>query len=271
MIPLRADSTLQLAWGLTLNFSHEDKEVAVGNSLLQEFQNLRMRFKDAPKTLEYLDNLTSIIGSYLRTAGFERDVYVSYLDIFKETRDTRLKNIDDVSELASFSSGSFILRFAAFLGLGTLADVLGSFGGIAKPTPGLPFDLSFFLLFGLGGVVAFTFSVRLLKERFVAGAINHSFEEQLEFWESFARPAFKRELKHLAQQLKIIIAKYYPSYSEDLLANENALDSLLESILPDKHLYEIVKPRRKRGMLDRIKSLFRRVTRLELKRALSQA
>lgn len=249
-IPLRIDSTLQLAWGLTLNFSHEQNEVAVGTTLLEELNNLRDRYKNGQKSLAYLDNLISVLSSYLRTAGFERDVYVSYLDIFKQIRDVRIKNINDVSELASLSSGSLVLRLGAFLGIGTLIDVIGSVRGFAAPTPGFPFNLGFFLLAGVVGVLLVTFSVRLFKGKLVASAINHSFNEQLVLWKRKARPGFKRELKRLAKRLEVLVEEYYPSHTEDVLKNEEALDSLINSILPEESLYHITK-RRKPGILTR--------------------
>jgi hypothetical protein len=249
-IPLRIDSTLQLAWGLTLNFSHEQNEVAVGASLLAELSNLRERYKSDQKSLAYLDNLISVLSSYLRTAGFERDVYASYLDIFKQIRDVRIKNINDASELASLSSGSFILRLGAFLGIGTLVDVVGSIRGFASPTPGFPFNLSFFLLAGVAGVLLLTFAIRLSKGKLVANAINHSFNEQLVLWKRKARPGFNRELKRLAARLEVLVKEYYPEYTEDVMRDKEALDSLINSILPEESLYHITK-RRKPGFLTR--------------------
>ena len=145
--PLRIDSTIQLAWGLTLNFSHEKTQNDVGKDFMEWLKTLRADYAEDKHAQVYIDNLTAILSSYLRTSAFEREVYVGYLDTYKDLREANTKNINDMADLASFSSGSILTKIAAFLGFGSLAEVIGTITQSASPTQGLPFNLNY-LLFG---------------------------------------------------------------------------------------------------------------------------
>jgi len=237
--PIRIDSTLQLAWGLTLNFSHEPTQQKVGASYLQDFQNLKQQFKDDKKSLDYLDNLSSVLTAYLRTSGFERDIYVSYLNMYRDIRDARVKNINDLADLASFSSGSFLIRLAAFLGFGSLADVIGTITNYSRPSAGLPFNLNVVLLGGLLGIGLIVVVAKLTRGFWIARAENECYTRLLEFWSAEARPGFRRELENLAERLKVLVNEYYPSYTEKVLTDKTELGSLLDAILPYADLYKI--------------------------------
>lgn len=238
--PISLVSTVELAWGLTLNFSSDEKENKVGAEFLTGFMDLKTRYKDDPRAAAYLDGLSSILSGYLRTSGFERDTFISCLDVYKKSRDSRLKNIDDLANLASVSPGSFLARMAGFLGIGSLSAVIGTVTSVAKPTSGLPFNLAAFLLFGFGGVLLVTFVVRALESTFIESAMRNCEEGQLAFWRTVARPQFKRELKHLANQVQYLQASL--AYTSIEVVD---VEKLAHDLLPSENLYQsiVCKPR----------------------------
>jgi hypothetical protein len=239
--PLRVDSTLQLAWGLTMNFSHEAKENEVGKTYLDFLKALRDNYKDDSTAKEYLDNLSTLLSSYLRTTAFERDVIIGYLDTYKNRRDATVKDINDVSNLASFSSGSFISKVGVFLGFGSLASILDTLTKFATPTQGLPFNLSVVLFGGVAGLVLTLFGFRLFRGRLIQKAETECYEKQMALWMFKARQVFIDELCHLRERLILLVTKYYPNYHEDILDTNvgDELQNFFNVILPEEELYKV--------------------------------
>jgi len=242
--PLRIDSTIQLAWGLTLNFSHETTEDNVGKAFLEWLKTLRDAYSNDHDTQVYIDNLSAALSSYLRTSGFERNVYVSYLDTYKNLREVKIKNINDVADLASVSSGSFLAKLGTFLGFGSLAQIIGAITNVASPTQGLPFSLNAVLFGGLLGLGATVLVVKAVRGRLIQRIENESFKEQLLLWKNKAKPRFIEDLFNLHERLRPLVAKFYPNYTEDTLTmSKGELEAYLDVILPDTDLYKIAKKR----------------------------
>jgi hypothetical protein len=236
--PLRVDSTIQMAWGLTLNFSSDAKENTVGTGFLSMLEGLRQQYQNDPNTQAYLDNLCAEMSGYLRTSGYERDAYVKYLDKISNRRDASVSNINDISDLASTSSSGLLAKISAFLGIGSLAQLVGIITSTALPTPGLPFNLTAVLVGGLGGLALFVLIVRLTRPYLTWRADYHCFRRQQDYWEHKARPGFVRELIQLAGQLRKLVRGYYPKYTEETLTMaEGELRSLIDSFLPSADLY----------------------------------
>ncbi len=103
--PLRVDSTLQLAWGLTLNLSHEANQVKIGQAFLEYLRGLKEQHRKDPTASSYLDNLECMLGAYLRSMGFERDVFVKGLNIIDGKRDERIKSINAVHSFIRIKAG----------------------------------------------------------------------------------------------------------------------------------------------------------------------
>jgi len=192
--PIRIDSTIELAWGLTLNFSSDPNERAVGANFLKWFDGLRQLYKNDSRAQAYLDDLSAVLTGYLRTAGYERDVFVRQLNMFRRIRDESVKSISEVADPSSVSIGSFLSKLAAFLGVGTLAGLVGTITNIVAPTTGLPFNLVVVGLYGLGGIAALMLGFWVSRSWMIQRVENGTFDRQAKFYRTRMRPQFKEEL-----------------------------------------------------------------------------
>lgn len=136
---MTVDSTLHLAWGLTLNLSRQAKQVRLGQTVEDYWKNFRSQIPlNNIKDLNYYDNLFSVLSTFIRSIGFERDVYAQYLDFQEQRRKQTIKYWNDLADMASFSKEGVLIRIASFLGIG------GGFSitGIAANIPGISSVLS---------------------------------------------------------------------------------------------------------------------------------
>lgn len=127
--PLRIDATLHLAWGLTLNLSGVQNQVTLGQTIRDYYlKDLVGTYTGEeisdPKTKRYLDNLGTLLSTYLRSIGYEKDVYDNYLDVQKEKRDQKINNINNLADFTSLSPGSAAAKIGAFFGIGSLAEFI---------------------------------------------------------------------------------------------------------------------------------------------------
>lgn len=130
--PLRLDATLHLAWGLTLNLSGVENQVTLGQTIRDYYlKDLVGTYTgeeiNDPKTKRYLDNLGSLLSTYLRSVGYEKDVYDNYLNIQRDKRDQKITNINNLADFTSLSSESAIAKIGAFFGIGSIAEFAKSF------------------------------------------------------------------------------------------------------------------------------------------------
>lgn len=123
--PLRIDSTLHLAWGLTLSLSHDNNQVSLGTLLndhyVKNFADTfsNENFKDQ-RAKRYIENLGSLLGTYLRSMGYEKDIYDSYLDVQQTKRNQKINTINELSDMTSLSKEGLVAKVVSFFGIGSL-------------------------------------------------------------------------------------------------------------------------------------------------------
>lgn len=120
--PLRIDSTLHLAWGLTLYLSGDEKQNKLAaelkaNLLASFLSDKTNKFDDTD--WRYAQNLIAVISAYLRRMGFEKEVYDRYLNAEKDRLTGITEYWKNVGDMTSFSTESTIIRVASFLGIGS--------------------------------------------------------------------------------------------------------------------------------------------------------
>ncbi len=130
--PLSIESTLHLAWGLTLTLSHEDTQQKLGSHFLELLGKIHEEYKSDIVAQKYLNNLDSILSRFLRNLGYEKDVYSSYLDTHKNKKEQIIQNTKDISDFTSLSSEGMVIRIASFFGIGSLTELAVTFGRPAQ-------------------------------------------------------------------------------------------------------------------------------------------
>jgi hypothetical protein len=231
--PLRFDSTIELAWGLTLNLSHEKNEVKIGQAFLDYYKMMKERFKSNNHVSGYLENLDGLMSTYLRSMGFERDVFVKGLDIIDKVRDERIKGINDLADMTSFSKDGLILRVSSFLGIGTLANFLASPGFLPSSV-----NLNLLLFWGFLGLIAGVGVAKLLRGSLITWVTAKAYTQEQFFWKEHGKKVFTSRLRNFSHDLKALGDVFYPKYHEPVLDDDKILSKFLDEILPDEKVYE---------------------------------
>ncbi len=236
--PFRLDSILELAWGLTLNFSHEDKEKEVGKSLLDYFEKTVEQYKAGSKERAYLNDVRAALTGYLRTYGLERDAFVDQLDEYKEVKEARIKVYTDIGSLSSVSKESAVVKLASFVGIGSASTAIATFFN-AEPTPGLPFNLLAALLGGITGLFLVSSLFRLLAPRLIDRAERLCYRDKTGIWRNMERPLYLKGLSNLYEAVTPIVKLHYDGYRERVLDNKEELYKFLDALLPANDLYQL--------------------------------
>jgi hypothetical protein len=222
--PIRVDNTLHLAWGLSLNLSSDENQRAIGSTIKDYWKDLRDKVGNDEKTKNYVDNLFFLIAAYLRTVGFERDVYARQLDVLEKNRNNTLESLNDLADMTSFSTESLIVRISSFLGIGSLADIL-----VTPKT----IDPNIILFFGMIGLFGSILLLKWWRHFRIREDNNNSAKQQKKYWERVARPSFMYSLSHLFEDVKELVKVYYPNYrSEPILTNMGEPATTIDRLLP---------------------------------------
>lgn len=280
--PLRIDATLHLAWGLTMNLSGIENQVTLGQTLrdyyLKDFVGTYSGEEiNDPKTKRYLDNLGALLSTYLRSVGYEKDVYDNYLDIQKKKRDQKIANINNLADFTSLSSESAVAKIASFVGIGSVAELLKSVPSAqmqqqlsatvaalteqAKNHPAdadkisslisnvtaatnainsstvLSPDIALIIGIGFVGMVGLTLGFRRVRDKWTIRYIDEAYRLQQEYWESVARPSYFLSLRHLFEDVRLLVNKEYTGYKEPILDEPGRANEIIDDILPRTFLY----------------------------------
>jgi len=291
--PLRVDSSVRLAWSLTMGLSGDSNQNEMGETIKEQWVALIKRYTAGiesittgnrttsrtstgdganpnnqvavtewtttaypsaqnfnsliePRDLLYIENLWTVIGSYLRRTGFERDVYARYLDTLDKNRLLYIESLNELADMTSFLSESLIVRISSFLALGTLADIVNDISRfIVIPGPGgtpiPPPDPVVFLAFGGIGLFVTLVFFKIWRKWKFKERNNDMFQEQGEYRNKIARLNFRKGLIQLYKDVRDLAVKFYPGYYEDPFNNDNAIGDLVDSLLPSKDVYNVPK------------------------------
>jgi hypothetical protein len=227
--PIRVDTTVHLAWGLSLNLSSDENQKQLGSSVKDYFKDLGNRVGNDEKAKNYVDNLFALITAYLRTVGFERDVYARNLTLLEKNRENTIESLNDLADMTSFSTESLIIRVSSFLGLGSLADLV-----ISSTT----IDPNIILFFGMVGLFGTILLLKWWRHSRIQKDNENIAKKQQEYWKDVARPSFMNSLTHLFVDVKELAKDYYPNYqSEPILTNLGEPKTTIDNLLPHEPLY----------------------------------
>ena len=128
--PLSVNAAMHMAWGLTLHLSHEPGQKDLAKFFEEQFKEIWKTHKTDKHALKYLENLSAILSASLRSMGFERDVYIRYLDYLTKKGEAEIKFADDLANLSSFSADGLLSRLIALIGGGTIGAAIANLLGI---------------------------------------------------------------------------------------------------------------------------------------------
>lgn len=238
LFPLTARGILEMCWGLTMNFSHEDHQVVLGKTFTDKLLPLFDDMKNNPRDKAFVQALLMNIFGTMRSLGFIRENHVSYLDYQSDRLTRKRQSLEQIGSLASFSGSGLYSKIASFIGVGSLADVIAKLNlpeSFILPELYIPL----FAAAGIGGAFLLTFFV----SRYVRWT-EDSWVEQLtsgnnEYWKKHFKPDVTQQLLFLFCQIKSLLEEYYPDEKGKITEHDELLkmeDWKVEAIISDEIL-----------------------------------
>jgi hypothetical protein len=267
--PLRVDSTLHLAWGLTLFLSHDDKQGTLADQLKERLLASFQFEKLDSNGVRYVNNLITVISAYLRRMGFEKETYDEYLNAEKEKLERVTKYWQNVGDMTSFSTESTIIKVTSFLGIGSSGEFLikwlQSFEQETKQAVvnatqtatqlnatqtatqlnatqtdtqlySMP-EIGYILIFGSIGLFTSIIFSKWFGSYRVEKARARTLSRQQEYWKKIVRTNYQEGLVHLYNDIKILVDSHYSGYTEPILSEKGKVEQVIDEILPREVIY----------------------------------
>lgn len=271
--PLLIRSTLHLAWGLTAAISSNTQQSSFGSQIKDNMLsslNLTNSQTLGATDQRYIYNLGTVIYSYLRRMGFEKDIYDNYLDIEQKRLQRKIEYWKSMGDMTNFSGDSTFVKIAGFFGIGagaaTIKDMLPqpskdtvtsivhnttqslhnatqSVHNVTMAASGVLSSESVYiiLIFGTMGLFATIAFLKWFGNHSVNIAADVINKKQDAYWKQIMRPRYQKELEILYHDIVYLIKFYYPNYKEDPLITDDqyasdgdnkSLQKIIHEILP---------------------------------------
>lgn len=212
--PMSIGPTIHLAWGLSLTFSHEEGQRSVGQTFVDRFKNLWEEYKDNEFTRRYLDNVLGLLSACVRNIGWQRTVYVRYLNARDEESSQRIKSANDLGDITSLNTESILSRLIAILFGGSALSLVFSETEPEVSMAGIEPSVLWFLFGGGVGFILVTIGLKLWKSWRISRIIKRSFNLKQKYWVNTAKIGFSDALTDFAVELKSLMAQFYPEFYE---------------------------------------------------------
>lgn len=146
--PITIRSLLELCWGLSINFSHDENQREFGSNarkkileIFADYQtikfdtNSKMTYYPTPNTKKFFDNVTLSLVKTMRNIGFTRNNHQNFLDWEDSEYSNTKKYYDELASFTSLKDSGFAPKIMSFLGGGSLLSLLSDFGSKFFPKP----------------------------------------------------------------------------------------------------------------------------------------
>jgi hypothetical protein len=220
--PFDTRSLLQMCWGLTLNFSHNAQQQAMGAIFNAQFEQMKQVFTPSLMTNlsdangNFVLNLEMALSSCVRNMGFIRDTHMDYLFFNADRLNSRRQAIEQMADYASFSGSGLYSKIASFIGFGSVADLVTK----------LKLSLVWIPIFVIGGIVG-AFAVTFIVRQYVIHTDDfwdwNMRKDQNRFWREHYKKDATDELYNFYLSIIRIIEKFYPQNATAIMNNDELL------------------------------------------------
>jgi hypothetical protein len=236
--PFNTRSLLQMCWGLTLNLSHETPQTTIGatfkeqiNQTLGKISALSINLNDS--TGIFIMNLQMALSSTIRNLGFIRATHTEYLNYNGDRLSSRRENLEQIADFASFKEAGLFTKIGAFIGFGSLADLI-----TAVNTAQISFVwVPVFIVGGIAGAFAVTVVTRFYVMRTDDTWDWKLRQDQNRYWKEHYKRDVTNELYNLYISIIGLIEKYYTKEQKEKIM---AKDELLRLSDKPKEVKEII-------------------------------
>lgn len=137
--PFSIRSLLELAWGLSLSFSHEKSQKSLGDKFYDSLNSILRRYVmeklNQDKSLsdpqlkheKFVTNLLMSLTKTSRNLGFVRDKHTRFIDEKAKEIERGKKLREELSGFVPTSKESLLAQITAFLGGGSISSIVAPF------------------------------------------------------------------------------------------------------------------------------------------------
>jgi len=139
--PIKIRSLIQLAWGLSSTFSHDEHQRDIGNSIRTKVFDIfvshqktkfekdkEITYKPTTATKMFFDNVVLSMSQTVRNIGFTRNNHQNSLHALSKEYQNTENYYKDLASLASFKESGIAPKMLSFLGGGTIITTVTEFG-----------------------------------------------------------------------------------------------------------------------------------------------
>jgi hypothetical protein len=228
--PFTARSLLQMCWGMTLNFSHDAQQQALGAMFNAQFDQLNQIF--TPKLMtnisdssgNFMLNLQMAFSGSVRNLGFIRSTHMEYIRCNADRLNSRRQAFEQIADYASFSGSGLFAKVGSFFAAGSLADLVAFFNKMGLSAIYIPI----FLLVGIAAAFALTVTARVIVDWKDDTWDWKMRKDQNRYWKEHYKKDATNELYNLYLSIKELIVKFYPTEAAAAIMGNDELLKLIE-------------------------------------------
>lgn len=233
--PFTARSLLQMCWGMTLNFSSEASEQALGVAFNTQFSDQFKQIFTPRSTADlndsssiFLMNLQMAMASTVRNLALIRQTHTEYLALNADRLANRRKNLEQAADFSSFSGSGLFAKLGSFVGFGSITDLLTTLYVTPKDTSNplnqIPIYLiPVFIIAGIVGMVGVTLLARRRVDQTDDSWDRQVKREQSRYWKEHYKRDVSDELYNFFIAVIGLVNKFYPIEERDDILNNDEL------------------------------------------------
>lgn len=231
---LTTRSIIDLAWGLTLNLSHEQPQRDLGKNFEAEFFKLLSSLATNREQMVFAENLMMAVTKTIRNMAFVRESHVAYLDGLATDLQEKSQTLKEISGITELTKQGLSPKIISFL--------LAGGGVIAAAQSTSPLVL---LLSAAGGVAIstlFTFGLKPVSSYYRNQAKTKIEAEQKDYWLKHFKPDMTNLLYNLYLDIRTL-ADHFPGHVRDdwgTWGEERLKQFINNEILPPDFQYWLV-------------------------------
>lgn len=255
-----------MAWGLTANLSHDERQNVVGEFFMKEMKTIfdsynatdeadeppkgeprklggkKEREQKEEKEKQFVESTIIALSKATRNLGLARDSHVVYLQSMALKYNKRKEYLDEISSFSSFSPEGLLPKIITFVGGGSILTLVTQAGDLAKLLE-LPSGISaihvvIFIVLGIMAMTAGTFGVKWWKNRDLDRDEKEIIEKSCKYWKNEVRDTFTECLFLLYKDMRIIMKEFDASYTEtDFITDRGNDDESARRVIKEEILH----------------------------------
>ncbi|MCW4045216.1 MAG: hypothetical protein NWE94_06845 [Candidatus Bathyarchaeota archaeon] len=99
--PMKTKSIVDFAWGLSLFFSHDEREKQYGDDMKNKWKEITERYKNDIKATCYLDNVYAAISGTVYSLAYLRNQVTNQFAFLEDLKKRRINDLDDLASLSA--------------------------------------------------------------------------------------------------------------------------------------------------------------------------